>query len=177
MLVQKFINTRNIEKNTDELVSPQHLVHWLAKHGLMSKNGQATQVDLQRFLKIREGLRSLVMLNNGEENAVTQSLRELNEILGRQAIQLTTTASGEIRARPIGKGLDYAAGSIFLEVYRCSIEGTWKRFKVCQNDKCLWAFYDQSKNHSRKWCTMLVCGNRMKVSRYNAKRREELKVF
>jgi predicted RNA-binding Zn ribbon-like protein len=40
--------------------------------------------------------------------------------------------------------------------------GTFERLKICRNDECQWAFYDHSRNRSGVWCTMAVCGNRMK---------------
>ena len=36
--------------------------------------------------------------------------------------------------------------------------------KKCENPVCVLFFYDTSKNHSRRWCSMSVCGNRMKVA-------------
>lgn len=38
------------------------------------------------------------------------------------------------------------------------------RIKRCENDACVLFFYDTTKNHSRRWCSMSACGNRMKVA-------------
>lgn len=38
------------------------------------------------------------------------------------------------------------------------------RLKICPN--CGWLFLDRSKNRSRWWCDMTVCGNRAKASRH-----------
>ena len=40
-----------------------------------------------------------------------------------------------------------------------AVTGVWNRLKVCPNDDCAWAFYDESRNRSRRWCSMNVCGN------------------
>ncbi len=37
-------------------------------------------------------------------------------------------------------------------------------------DTCRWLFLDMSKNHTRRWCNMKVCGNRMKARRFQARR-------
>jgi predicted RNA-binding Zn ribbon-like protein len=37
---------------------------------------------------------------------------------------------------------------------------------VCQAKTCNWLFLDTSRNHSRRWCDMKVCGNRAKARRY-----------
>ena len=42
--------------------------------------------------------------------------------------------------------------------------------RTCAVDTCRWLFLDTSKNHSRRWCNMKVCGNRMKARRFQAKR-------
>ena len=40
------------------------------------------------------------------------------------------------------------------------------RLKTCPANDCGWRFLDQSKNRSRRWCDMAVCGNLAKVRRY-----------
>ncbi len=45
------------------------------------------------------------------------------------------------------------------------------RLGVCENDECRWLFLDTSKNHTRRWCDMKVCGNRMKARRFKAQHR------
>ena len=40
------------------------------------------------------------------------------------------------------------------------------RVRECEADTCGWLFIDRSRNRSRRWCDMSVCGNRAKVRRY-----------
>jgi len=42
--------------------------------------------------------------------------------------------------------------------------------RTCAADTCRWLFLDTSKNHTRRWCNMKVCGNRMKARRFQARR-------
>lgn len=44
------------------------------------------------------------------------------------------------------------------------------QIRTCAVDTCRWLFLDTSKNHSRRWCNMKVCGNRMKARRFQARR-------
>jgi predicted RNA-binding Zn ribbon-like protein len=44
------------------------------------------------------------------------------------------------------------------------------RLRACCSETCRWLFLDTSKNHSRRWCDMKICGNRMKARRFNARR-------
>ena len=43
------------------------------------------------------------------------------------------------------------------------------QIKTCDVETCRWLFLDTSKNHTRRWCNMKVCGNRMKARRFQAR--------
>lgn len=43
------------------------------------------------------------------------------------------------------------------------------RLRACASETCRWLFLDTSKNHSRRWCDMKLCGNRSKVRRFQAR--------
>ena len=45
--------------------------------------------------------------------------------------------------------------------------------RQCAADDCTWLFLDTSKNHSRRWCDMQSCGNRIKVSRHYKRRKKK----
>ena len=45
------------------------------------------------------------------------------------------------------------------------------RVRACDNPECRWLFLDTSKNHTRRWCDMKLCGNRMKARRFKAQRK------
>ncbi|MFC1481560.1 CGNR zinc finger domain-containing protein [Candidatus Neomarinimicrobiota bacterium] len=45
------------------------------------------------------------------------------------------------------------------------------RTRKCHNETCSWLFVDKSKNHSRRWCDMDVCGNRAKARKHYRKTR------
>jgi predicted RNA-binding Zn ribbon-like protein len=40
------------------------------------------------------------------------------------------------------------------------------RVRECASDRCAWLFLDRSRNRSRRWCDMSVCGNRDKARRH-----------
>ena len=46
----------------------------------------------------------------------------------------------------------------------------WKKVRICRN--CHWLFIDRSRNASRLWCDMSVCGNRHKAKRHYERRRQ-----
>jgi len=45
------------------------------------------------------------------------------------------------------------------------------KLRACGNSECQWLFLDTSKNHTRRWCDMKICGNRMKARRFKAQHR------
>ena len=80
-----------------------------------------------------------------------------------EAIAATLRRSG---ARP--QALDTAtARSALLLLSQPEPE----RLKICPN--CHWLFLDRSRNRSRAWCDMAVCGNRVKASRHYRRNRQE----
>jgi predicted RNA-binding Zn ribbon-like protein len=42
------------------------------------------------------------------------------------------------------------------------------RLHACASETCRWLFLDTSKNRTRRWCDMKICGNRAKARRYGA---------
>jgi predicted RNA-binding Zn ribbon-like protein len=49
--------------------------------------------------------------------------------------------------------------------------GPLEQLKICGN--CRWLFLDQSRNHSRRWCSMQECGTQMKQRRFVERRRRQ----
>jgi len=47
----------------------------------------------------------------------------------------------------------------------------FERVKLCEGPTCTMWFHDISKNHTRRWCMMAVCGNRAKAAAHRAKKR------
>src|SRR5579883_3513066 len=46
------------------------------------------------------------------------------------------------------------------------------RVRICASDDCGWLFLDTSKNRSRRWCDMKICGNRAKARRHYGRKKE-----
>jgi predicted RNA-binding Zn ribbon-like protein len=162
-LVRRFVNTRDVEEGSDELDSPDALLDWFAGMDLLNRDrASADEKDLERALAVREGIRSLLLTNNGEE-VEPAHLSELNRAAGSVCLTVRFDEEGNPALKPESSGVSAALGRILATVVRATNEGVWSRLKVCPNDACQWAFYDRSKNRSGKWCTMEVCGNRMKA--------------
>ena len=44
--------------------------------------------------------------------------------------------------------------------------------RKCRNDACILYFYDTTKNHARQWCSMGLCGNRVKVAAHYRRKKK-----
>lgn len=42
--------------------------------------------------------------------------------------------------------------------------------KQCESEDCVFWFFDRTKSHQRRWCSMEICGNRHKVAAYRKRR-------
>lgn len=75
---------------------------------------------------------------------------------------------------PFGKRVEPLAFQTALAVSALSLAtaDNLARLRICPN--CNWLFVDRSRNASRLWCDMAVCGNRQKAKRHYHRRKEEV---
>jgi predicted RNA-binding Zn ribbon-like protein len=85
-------------------------------------------------------------------------------VRSRVRLRFDQGAAGRLESE--AKGVDAAIGRLLAIVHDAMAEGTWTRLKACREHACEWAFFDQTRNHSRAWCDMQVCGNRAKARTY-----------
>ena len=75
-----------------------------------------------------------------------------------------------LRAALIGLGPGGSGGATLVQfAYEAQLLGELERFKACQS--CGWCYYDTTKNRSRRWCDMALCGSREKVRAYRARKK------
>ncbi len=65
-----------------------------------------------------------------------------------------------------GIGLDRALCPILRAATALLTSDDLVRVRACESEECQWLFLDTSRNHSRRWCEMRICGNRSKVRRF-----------
>ena len=168
-LLQDFVNTNDVEGGNDGLGSPELLRDWLAERGLMDRFDDVPQPTWRRAIDIREGLRALGKANNGEPLD-----REQLAAMNRAATDVPVLLGVDVadwRLRPAGAGADGFLGGILATLARAMADGSWSRVKSCRNDTCRWLFYDHSRNRSGTWCTMAICGSRMKSRAYRSRQK------
>lgn len=183
-----FINTEMVVggQPVDPLSGFHNLVAWLVQSQIL--HGQQAEDILGRWKSNREAESTF-------QNAVKlrASLREMAERLvkGKTVPQSTVAAINEWLAHQTGHAeLKRARGGFekrFQAEFREPTQLLWPiaesaadllcyadltLVKKCENTACILFFYDTTRNHSRRWCSMSACGNRMKVAAHYQRLRE-----
>ena len=166
-LVQRFVNTADLETGSDDLGDPGALSTWLAEAGLVQSDARFDEAARKRVVAVREALRALLLANHGERPD-RRAITTLNRVA---RLVVAFDAAGRARLAPADPGVDGVLGALLGIVARAQADGSWPRLKACPGDRCGWAFYDRSRNRSRTWCAMSVCGNRSKARSYRARQR------
>jgi predicted RNA-binding Zn ribbon-like protein len=161
-LVQLLLNSRDAEYGNEWIGTPKDLAAWLDERGLHV--GRVAADDVQRVQAVREALREHTMANNDGEPVSAGA----QAVLEREAVRATLRVTFDGTLEPAVGGVDGALARIFAVVHDAMRDGSWGRLKSCRN--CHWAFWDESKNRSATWCSMELCGNRLKTKRYRTRR-------
>ncbi|WP_173165307.1 CGNR zinc finger domain-containing protein [Phytohabitans suffuscus] len=160
--VRRFVNTRDVEAGTDAIATPAGLAGWLRDAGILDAQTEATPAQVRQAGTLREALRDCLAANHSGAAMPPGTVAALNQAAERARVTLSITADRGWVARPRAAGVDGALGTLVTIVADAMTARTWSRLKVCVNDDCRWAFYDQSRARTGKWCSMRVCGNRAK---------------
>jgi predicted RNA-binding Zn ribbon-like protein len=165
-----FVNTLDLEVGTDELTDPDGLVAWLRRYELIGPHALVVRAAQHaRAIELREALRdTMVGHNGGGADAAAVAILEQTAEHGRLAVRFC--ADGSVSLEPRADGFAGALARLLAPVARAAADGSWERVKACRANDCRWAFYDQSRNRSARWCDMAVCGNRTKVRAYRRRR-------
>ncbi|MBC6446579.1 CGNR zinc finger domain-containing protein [Actinokineospora xionganensis] len=136
-LVLDFLNTLDVEENADLLDDDLRWHAWLAARGLTA--GDPTHVRA-----VRDGLRGLI--GGAPASPPPDADVRVSVVAGVPKVSAPDVA-----------------GAVLAAASRLAVLGEWERVKICPADECQWAFFDRSRNRSRTWCSMQVCGNREKA--------------
>lgn len=166
-VVQRFINSRDIEAGTDQLSDPKSASQWLLVNGLTSEpQAVETVEDLSAVVNLREALRDMLAARHDSTEVEEASRVVLSETARGGQLSITVDSFGTMLTVATATGLSGALADIVLRVHRAQTEDGWNRLKVCLNDGCRWAFWDSSRNRSGRWCDMSLCGNQAKVAAF-----------
>lgn len=185
-----FVNTQMIVrgKPTDLLETFEDLVQWLVQVKMLDARAGETAITSWE-VAVRERC---------FDEAITfrRTLRTMVEhiVAGRLIPGATVAAINRLLAQCHGYSqLGYVNGqferrfhsdvaqasrlltSLADDVSDLLCSGDLPLVKKCQNRACILYFYDTTKNHARNWCSMQLCGNRMKVAAHYRRERQARK--
>jgi predicted RNA-binding Zn ribbon-like protein len=169
-LVIDFVNTLDIDEQTDAITDASELREWLLARELLSPSDPPPGEDeLHEALRLREALRALMLTHNGAPND-DRAAAQLESVARRGDLGVSFTPHGSVFVEACGEGVAAALARVLVPVAEAAGDDSWERVKACRADDCQWAFYDTSRNRSGVWCDMAVCGNREKVRAYRSRR-------
>lgn len=180
------LDGRGSERPRERLGSYARLVDWGRQTDLLDP-GTARDLERQaaahprqarailaRGRALRETLFRIFSAQAAGREPEAADLEGLNRFLGRALTHL------EVRTGAEGPGWGWAGGKDDLD--RMLWPVAWSaarlltseergRVRECASATCRWLFLDRSRNRSRRWCDMKVCGNRVKARRHYRKSR------
>lgn len=179
--VRSFVNTDDVQHDEDPLGSPEVLVTWVTEMGLFDdeRHGadppRASQSDVRLARELRETLRELLRhrQQGGRSRAggpSSEAQRRVEQLSDQLPLRVELCWDGQPYLVPAVSGVRHSLARILAAVAAMSSDD-WHRLKVCPADDCQWVFYDESRNRSRRWCSMEGCGNRSKVRSYRRRGR------
>ncbi len=180
-----FINTDAASSAGDGLASFDDLVRWFQQAGLLDAERAATmrrralqqpagaQAVLADARRVRAMLRTLAERGPASDVIRDEALAEINRVLGRSAGTRRVERRDDgrfVRAFvPVG---DAFAGMLIPIVESAAdalIRDELARVHRCADPRCRRVFQDETRNGTRRWCDMSLCGNRAKAARHRAR--------
>jgi predicted RNA-binding Zn ribbon-like protein len=171
-LVQAFANSFwDLERGRPEQFgSPRALAEWLQKRGLLRDDVRLSEADLWRAHAVRTGVRALLSANAGA-TVDDSAVNGLNCALEGVCLRLRVRAGALPELAPASRDFNGALAAIAGAMALAQFEGGFERLKACPGPDCGWAFYDASRNLAGTWCSMSICGSRVKAREYRRRRR------
>ena len=170
-LVRSFLSLHDHAPGIDDNFppTPPTVGRWIRERTLVEDADPITDEDLAWILDVRTALMTKV-----DENAGAARDHDAIELLNRAAqdtgLQLCFGCE-ENRLHTEGGGLRGAIGRLLGIAFLADLDGSLHRLRECLDPTCTAVFYDHSKNHSGKWCSMASCGNRNKVRKFRERER------
>lgn len=188
-----FINTEFVEngERKDALSGYADLLAWAVAVNLLeakqrtillreSGESNASNEVFSRALKFRFDLRAMVEGFEKGKKVMPQTLSAINEVLRFQNgyTELVQTEDGfGKRFRTNFQELTGLLSPIAEAAADLLCYGNTVYLKKCESPECILHFYDTSKNHKRRWCSMSGCGNRAKAAAFYQRQNNKSKAL
>lgn len=180
-----FVNTRPAPdgRPVELLTDFAALLRWFVAAALLDQrssralqhrwgNGRQARAALRQLLRFREELRNSIELLEGGHSVPPQTLVRLNRLL-RQHPMYTRLVHARGSVRKAQHFAPRTPVDLFAPLAEAAVDLFTRiqanRLRQCEG--CILHFHDTTKNRTRRWCSMKLCGNRAKVAAYAARHR------
>jgi predicted RNA-binding Zn ribbon-like protein len=181
-----FINTDLVINGqpTDLLTSYQDLITWFVQVGLLKEasakprrsEGEGRGAETLKEAKVfRTTMRNMAERLAAGKPVPQAALDAINRLLRHRVGHPQISRLGDSFERTYETRSDNGQNLLALLAEGASdllCHGDLKLVKKCQNPSCVLFFYDTTKNHARRWCSMSLCGNRRKVAAHYHRHRK-----
>ena len=140
-----------------------------------SRESQVAAAVLARALALRGAIFRILVASVRDEPPPPEAVAGLNRELGLALAHARIAPAGDGFAWSWreGAGLDRPLWPFARDAAELLTDPeALARVRLCAADDCDWLFLDLTRNRSRQWCDMKVCGNRAKVRAYYRRKRE-----
>ena len=181
-----FLNTKPLlaETPTELLPDVRALERWLVASKIVTSQKARSVVRnwrhsaeaaafLRQLTAFRERLREAVIRIENGSTPTDAFLAEVNSLLLQYPLRTSLHKRDAKVVREISfephKPADLWA-PIIEATADLLVETESSRIRQCES--CVLHFFDTSKKGSRRWCSMNICGNKLKVAAYQRRKRE-----
>jgi len=148
------------------IVTPERGGELLA---LSRSDPQAAASLLGKAQRLAAALRKAFDAVLHRQKILRECIEPVNEILRITEGHDELVAAGdgwEMQFVASESGLEWLLAAVARSAAEIIGEGPRARLRLCANPRCGLFFYDTSRTHRRRWCSMTVCGNRHKVAAF-----------
>lgn len=162
-LLQRFVNLHQHVPGTSEEVpaSTEMFRTFLVERGLLDKEERFGDAERETAIALSEAMHARVRANLGEP-LTAEHVDRIDRIAQAAGLHPHFQVDRPVLV-PQATGVKGAFGILVAIAFHAELDGRWDHLKECADDDCHSVFFDRSKNHSGRWCSMQSCGNRNKV--------------
>lgn len=146
------------------------VLKWLDRCGVdtASTDQALDPVELQaKAIGLRRLARELIVQRKQNEVGDISRLNEyLHAYLSAPHLERDSQGNLTLSRSARGQAIASLLGPLAEAVAQLLAEGNFSLVKQCEHPDCILWFYDRTKAHRRRWCSMALCGNRYKAAQF-----------
>jgi len=153
--------------------SSDDVVRWLARCGIDcgQLSGQARDALLHDAQELRRIARELVERRKRGERGDPARLNRYLAALQSVPVLEWDDAGPRLERRAAPGCAGQVLGRVAESIANLLATGQFDYVRQCEHPDCVLWFYDRTKSHRRRWCSMALCGNRHKAAEFRKRTR------